>query len=74
MRASTSMEGGFHLPQGRMSPPIREDFLEETDLVLGGTWMKEGRCIRRRNCMCKSRAVGRGGVKVRLLSCGLRLV
>lgn len=36
--------------------------------------MEEGRCVRRRNCMCKSREVGRGGVKVRLLSCGLRLV
>ena len=36
--------------------------------------MEEGRCVRRRKCMCKSREEGRGGVKVRLLSRGLRLV
>lgn len=36
--------------------------------------MEEGRCVRRRDGMGKSREVGRGGVKVRLLSCGLRLV
>ena len=36
--------------------------------------MEEGRCVRRRDGMGKSREVGRGGVKVRLVSYGLRLV